>query len=100
MGTMWTVVTIVGSLIALWLIHRLALRAEARGWIHYRNPPRGSVSYGVSRVDAILRPEVEHVIELRDAERIVAEVDESGAPPEPGDDGSSGAHPAPDTPMA
>jgi hypothetical protein len=75
---MWTAVTIVGIALGLWGLHRLATWAEGRGWIYYRNPPRGSVSYGVSRVDAILRPEVEHVIELRDEERIVADVDESG----------------------
>jgi len=75
---MWTAVTIVGIALGSWGLHRLATWAEGRGWIYYRNPPRGSVSYGVSQVDAIVRPEVEHVIELRDEERIVAEVDESG----------------------
>ncbi len=89
MYPMWTVIAVVGIVAVLWLLHRLATWAESRGWIYYRNPPRGSVSYGVSQVDAILRPEVEHVIELRDSERIVAEVDESGEPldpdgPEPG----------------
>lgn len=53
--------------------------AEGRGWIHYRNPPTGSVSHGISQVDVLFRPE--HVIEMRNEEAVLREDVDSGAPP-------------------
>lgn len=68
---------------ALYGLHRLALWAEARGWIHYRESSRpvGTTSRAVSGVDAIFRPEVEHQIEARDVEETIREDVESGEPP-------------------
>jgi hypothetical protein len=54
----------------LWIVDRLLLRAEERGWIYYRRkkPSGGTISSGVSasmrELDRLVaRPSVEHVIE-------------------------------------
>ncbi len=73
----------VGVVVALYGLHRLATWAAAKGWIFYRDSsrPAGTTSRAVSGVDVIFRPEVEHYIEMRDAEEIIREEDESGEPP-------------------
>lgn len=78
---MRTGLAVAGVLIALFALHRLALWAEARGWIYYRNAPAGAGSYALSHIDAIVRPEVEHVIELRDQAAELREVAGQGEPP-------------------
>lgn len=96
MTPMGMVLTVAGVLGGLWLLHRTASWAEGRGWIHYRNPPTGSVSHGLSQVDALFRPEVEHVVEMRNAEAVLRDDADSEAPPrldvdvDPPDDDSEG----------
>jgi hypothetical protein len=53
-------VCVIGAV--LYALHRLALWAEARGWIYYRaeDRPRGA---GLNFLAAIYQPEMEHVIE-------------------------------------
>jgi hypothetical protein len=61
-------------------LHRLALWAEGRGWIYYREhrAPAGAAGPAMLEVTSLLDPGVEHVVEeARDA-RARAEQDESG----------------------
>jgi len=76
----WTAVVTFGVVTtagALWLLDRLLLRAEERGWIYYRKkkPQGGTFSSGVAaamrEMDRLAaRPSVEHTIE---AEKHVVE---------------------------
>ena len=76
------VIVAVGLL--LYGVHRLALHAEARGWIHYRKAGRGgTLGNALLEVHSILEPQQKHVVEERKRES--AEERESGDPPNPGD---------------
>ena len=67
------------ALLLLYLAHRLALWAEGRGWIYYRNRPpfRGST---LGFLEEIYNPSMHHVIEERDSERARGGQEESGDP--------------------
>ena len=70
---MWTLIAVTGAVAvaaALWLLDRLLLRAEERGWIYYRKkkPSGGTFSSGVGsamrELDRLVaRPSAEHTIE-------------------------------------
>ncbi|MCP3976478.1 MAG: hypothetical protein GY720_18480 [bacterium] len=62
-------------------LHRLALWAEGRGWIHYKTEAkyRGS-SLGL--IEGIYNPGVEHVMEERAGDRARGSQDESGDKPD------------------
>jgi hypothetical protein len=69
--------------LGLYGLHRLALMAEERGWIHYRKAGRGgSIGNALLEVHSILEPQQKHVVEERKREH--AEERESGDPPEAG----------------
>ena len=63
-------------------LHRLALWAEARGWIYYRTRrrPPGAAGLAFMEVAAILQPHVEHVVEEQRTQRAGGETDSSGQP--------------------
>ncbi len=61
---------------ALYGLHRIALWAEERGWIFYRNK-RGSAPW-LGVLDQIYKPEIEYVIEEESSQRIRADRNESG----------------------
>jgi hypothetical protein len=65
---------------ALYVLHRLALWAEQRGWIYYqRKRSRTSLlGTGIQELHALLEPSRQHVIEARQQDR---EQDEAGDPP-------------------
>lgn len=67
-------------LAVLYGLHRLALVADARGWIYYRTKPkfRGS-SLGL--IESVYNPAMEHVVEERGGERARGSQDDSGADP-------------------
>jgi hypothetical protein len=67
---------------ALYGLHRLATWAEQRGWIYYRTK-RGPAPW-LGSLDAIYKPEIEHVVEEASAREIRADQDESGAGRDPG----------------
>jgi hypothetical protein len=69
-------------------LHRLALWAERRGWIYYRERRGSGVSVGnaLLQVHALLEPAQRHVVEER--MRDLEEDDESGEPPGGPPDGS------------
>ena len=77
----WLIVMAAGCALVYGL-HRAALWAEERGWIYYRNR-RGPAPW-LGSLEAIYNPEVEHVIEETSAEKIRADQDDSGDPPDPG----------------
>ena len=67
--------------ILIWVVDRILMWAEMRGWITYRRMPRVRHGYGnaVLGIDALLQPERRHVIELKqEAEVHREEDDESG----------------------
>ena len=69
-----------GVVVGLYLLHRLAIIADHRGWVYYRSkPPRGAASIGVMRVMSLFDPTIEHVIEEVVSDRLV--IDESGEAP-------------------
>lgn len=71
---------IFGVAAVLYLLHRVALYAERRGWIYYRSkPPRGAGSLAAMEVMKILDPTIEHVIEIVRSETVAP--DEHGEPP-------------------
>ena len=72
--------------VAFFGLHRLALWAEGRGWIYYKTKraPAGAGSLAMLEVAQIFEPEVEHVVEAEQADRLRADHRESG-------EGGSGA---------
>ncbi len=70
---------IIGGIATLVVLHRLALYAEARGWIYYRHK-RGSASGAALTFSQFFDPSVDHAIERTIEEQTLAEVDESGEP--------------------
>jgi len=71
--------------VALFLLDRLLLWLEARGWIYYRKKKAspGSLGSAMLEIQAMLRPSTEHIVEERRA--VKSEEDEAGEPPEPPD---------------
>ncbi|MDP8225034.1 MAG: hypothetical protein P9L99_16865 [Candidatus Lernaella stagnicola] len=76
-----------GVVAAFWLIDRLLLYCEARGWLYYRKktPAPGAVGSALMELHSILEPEKTHMAEQLREEH--AEVNENGEPiiPEKGD---------------
>ena len=63
-------------------MHRLALWAERRGWIYYRERrgSSGALGNALLEVHALLEPSQQHVVEERRQD--MEEDDDSGEPPE------------------
>ncbi len=60
----------VAALIAVgWGMHRFCIRLEERGLMYYRTRPQGGggLSGAMFELDAITRPSVVHVMEVKDA---------------------------------
>ena len=68
-------------MIGLWSLHRLALWAEARGWIYYlrRKASPGTAASAFLEVQSLLDPGNKHVIESRFEDH--SEEENSGEPP-------------------
>ena len=71
--------------IALYLLHRLALWAESRGYIYYvnREPSRATLGNAFLETQSLLEPGKRAMVEAVREEQ--TEQDESGAPPETGE---------------
>ena len=84
-GPMAWVIAAVAVLVlvsATYGLHRLALWAESRGWIYYREKGKpGAVSNALLELDAIWKPEMHHVVEERGIEGDHEVDDESGDRP-------------------
>ena len=78
----WVVALVVLVVVVGYLLHRVALWAERRGWIFYRRRGRpGAASNALLELDAIWKPEMQHVIEQRAIEADHEVDDDSGAAP-------------------
>jgi hypothetical protein len=77
----WVVLVIVAAAV-MYGLHRTALWAEERGWIFYRKK-RGPAPW-LGSLDAIYKPEIEHVIEEQSSQETRADQDASGDRPDPG----------------
>lgn len=84
--TIVSVLIVVVSVLAVlaFVAHRLALWAESRGWMYYKNRPpfRGST---LGYLEEIYNPAMHHVMEERDHERGSAAQEESGDGPDAGE---------------
>jgi hypothetical protein len=68
---------------ALYALHRVALWAEARGWVYYMKSRGSSTRAGSAmlEVQQLLEPSKKHVIEIKRNQRGVS--DDQGEPPDP-----------------
>jgi hypothetical protein len=64
--------------VVIWIVDRILLWCELRGWISYRRMPRVRHSYGdaVLGIDALLQPQRRHIIELKQAVGVHREDDD------------------------
>jgi hypothetical protein len=92
---------VLGTVVALVVIDRLLLMAEARGHIYYRKRKAspGSVGAAAMEIQAMLEPSGRHaVVEQR---RVRTEADDEGGPPIPeGEPGSPSGTPSPIAPCS
>lgn len=61
-----------GVVVTLLVIDRLALWAEARGWIYWRRKKAqtGAMSSMLMEMNVITNPSAQHVIEAKDAKKL------------------------------
>jgi hypothetical protein len=92
---MWWLLWVGLAALGLYSLHRLALWAEARGWIYYRTRrmPPGAAGLAMMEVTSIIHPAVEHVVEELRSEQAQAELDERGEGAPPSGDGAATAPP-------
>ena len=71
------------AVLALWLLDRLALWAEARGFIYWRcSKPAGSALSGAFLdLDSFFDPGATHIVEARQAEQMEQTSDDDMVPP-------------------
>ena len=80
---------VIGAGVVLYALHRLALWAEARGWIYYRSTKHGSsgtLGNALLEIQAMIDPGKKIVLQEIRREKNKTEESESGDPPEPGKD--------------
>jgi hypothetical protein len=55
--------------IVVWGLHRFCVRLEERGWMYYRTKPQGGggLRGAMMELDALVRPNVVHMMETQDA---------------------------------
>ncbi len=68
----------------VFLLDRLLLKMERRGWIYYRKskPSRTSLGNAFLEIQSLLEPSKKEILEVRREDK--KEQAESGEPPEPG----------------
>lgn len=77
---MKTALAVLLGLVVLGALHRAALWAEGRGFIHYRRRgSSGALGSALLELQSIVEPSKRHVVEQR--QREPAEAAESGDPP-------------------
>lgn len=74
---------IIGVAIALFLVDRLALWAEDRGWIYWRRKKAqsGAVSSILMELNVVTNPSAQHVVEAKESKKL--EERDNGDPPRP-----------------
>lgn len=75
---------IIGVVIGLYGLHRLALWMETKGWIFYMHKKASPNTLGnaVLGVQQIFQPGTEHVLEVRQSQRV--QRDDAGGPDKSG----------------
>jgi len=75
---------ILGVVVAVYLLHRLALWMEGRGWMYYKHKQaaRSTLGNAFLEVQSLVDPGKRPVLEAKRVEQ--GEEDESGDPPEAG----------------
>ena len=67
---LWLLTRGLALAVALYALHRLALKLEERGYLYYRHKKPtggGGASAGVfNQLDSLTRPSIEHTIEAQD----------------------------------
>jgi hypothetical protein len=85
-GLLWLGFGIAASVTGLWLVDRLFLWMERRGWMYWRRrkgtPGRASVASAALEFQTLLEPAKRYVLALKKEEKTLA--DDDGAPPDPG----------------
>ena len=84
------VVLVAGVCVILYLMHRLALWLESRGWLYYLNskPSPSSAGNAMLELQSLAEPLKKHILEIKREEQV--EEEESGDPPEKTDRGGGG----------
>jgi hypothetical protein len=74
----WVLVVVVGLVV----LDRLALAAEARGWVYWRRRPPTASSAGdaLMSVQALFEPGKQHVVEEAQRQRIAGDEDADDEP--------------------
>ena len=77
---MRTMVWLLGTLVGLYCLHRLALWLESRGWLYYRHKKASPNSLGdaLLALQQIVQPGAKHVLEVRQRRRVQRE--DAGGP--------------------
>jgi hypothetical protein len=77
---------ICAACLALWLLHRLALWMEQRGWIFYihKKPSPASLGSAFLQIHQLAEPQKKNVLEAKQRER--AEHEDAGSPDTAGAD--------------
>jgi hypothetical protein len=75
---------VVGVAALLYGLHRLALFAEARGWIFYKTRAPRVRTLGF--LEELVNPSIEYMVEEQSSQEIRADHAESGDPKDPGVD--------------
>jgi hypothetical protein len=66
---LWAIFVVPGLALVVWLLHRLLIWMEKRGWIYYRKrnlEGRGSMRSIFSGFEEFVHPEIRHVQDDRD----------------------------------
>ncbi len=83
----WLIIVIIAAGLACsaYALHRLALWAESRGWLYYRQKARFRGS-SIGLIEEIYNPAAEHVFEERSGERARGDTAERGSGDPPPDE--------------
>lgn len=67
--------------VVIWIVDRVLLWCELRGWMTYRRTPRVRHAWGNAALglDVLLQPERRHVIELKQDGEVYREEDDEAA---------------------
>ncbi len=63
-----SIIGLVAICLVIYGLHRFLIALERRGYIYYREKPRGSGAGALFELDKLTRPSVEHVVEAMDTE--------------------------------
>lgn len=64
---MITIIIVISIFLGLYLIDRICLWLEAKGWLYYRHhqPPGGFVGNALLELNSLFQPSIRHTIEMK-----------------------------------